>query len=77
MLLDGLVAHKTHTVLVVHCLALLRLLAQGDAQNTRFKGRLAEWQGLVAVAVGKRGFTEGEVEEEEEKVESFLTQKVV
>jgi hypothetical protein len=76
-MLDGLVAHKTHTVIVVHCLALLRLLAQGDAQNTRFTGRLAEWQGLVAVAVGRRGFREGELVVEEEAAESFLTQQVV
>jgi hypothetical protein len=52
-------------------------LAQGDAQNTGFNGRLAEWQGLVAVAVGKRGFREGELVVEEEEAESFLTQQVV
>ena len=77
MLLDGLVTHKAHSVLVVHCLALLRRLAQGDAQNTGFNGRLAEWQGLVAVAVGKRGFRKGKLVVEEEEAESFLTQQVV
>jgi hypothetical protein len=77
VLLDGLVAHKAHTVIVVHCLALLRLLVQGDAQNTCFTGRLAEWQALVAVAVGKRGLREGELVVEDEEAESFLTHQVV